>query len=98
MFVLSPEAEEDLWSIWNYLSQEAGVRVADRIEGQIFAAFEMLARAPGVGHRRTDLTNHRVFFFAVYQYLIAYHKSSPLGIAAILHGKRDAERVLIERL
>jgi plasmid stabilization system protein ParE len=61
-FGLSPEAEEDLWRIWSYLAQEAGLSVANRVESDFFAAFAALARMPGLGHRREDLTSHPVFF------------------------------------
>ncbi len=48
-FRLSPEADEDLWNIWQYLVREAGVVVADRIEAELFDAFARLARSPGIG-------------------------------------------------
>ena len=88
-FRLSPEADEDVWNIWQYLVREAGIAVADRIEAELFDAFERLARSPGIGHARSDLTDHPAFFFAVYQYLIVYRKGVPLEIAAIIHGRRD---------
>jgi antitoxin ParD1/3/4/toxin ParE1/3/4 len=96
-FVLSPEADEDIWIIWKYLAQESGTALADRIEAELFDVFENLARTPGIGHRREDLTDHPVFFFAVYQYLIVYRKSQPLEIAAVLHGRRDVEQLLKDR-
>jgi plasmid stabilization system protein ParE len=34
-FVLSPEAEEDIWSIWRYLALEAGLSVANRVKSTI---------------------------------------------------------------
>ena len=86
-FVLSPEADEDVWSIWQYLAREAGVSVANRVEDELFEAFETLARSPGIGHRRTDLTGHPVFFFAVHQYMIVYRKSAPLEIAAVTRAR-----------
>jgi plasmid stabilization system protein ParE len=96
-FLLSPEADEDVWNIWRYLAEETGVSVANRIEAELFNAFETLARTPGIGHRRADLTGHPVFFFTVYQYMIVYRKSQPLEVAAVLHGKRDMERILARR-
>jgi len=30
-FELSPEAEEDVWNVWQYLAQEAGLAVANRV-------------------------------------------------------------------
>jgi antitoxin ParD1/3/4/toxin ParE1/3/4 len=96
-FLLSPEADGDVWNIWRYLAEETGVSVANRIEAELFRAFEMLAQTPGIGHRRTDLTSHPVFFFAVYQYMVVYRKSQPLEIAAVIHGRRDVERILGQR-
>jgi plasmid stabilization system protein ParE len=49
-FVLSPEAEEDVWNIWQYLAQEAELAVADRVEATLFAKMELLASMPGIGH------------------------------------------------
>jgi len=46
-----------------------------RGEGELFDKFEALAGSPGIGRQRADLTNHPVFFFAVYQYLIVYRKN-----------------------
>jgi toxin ParE1/3/4 len=71
--------------------------LADHIEAELFEAFEKLARTPGIGHRREDLTGHPVFFFTVYQYLIVYRRSQPLEIAAVVHGKRDVQRLLKDR-
>ena len=98
-FVLSPEAEEDVWSIWQYLAQEAGLEVADRIEATLFAKIEFLASMPGIGHWRHDLTDEPVKFFSVYSYLIVYRPNTePLQVIAILHGRRDIESLLRERL
>jgi plasmid stabilization system protein ParE len=69
-FILSPEAEEDVWHIWQYLVQEAELAVADRVEATLFAKMELLASMPGIGHWRRDLTGEPVKFFAVYSYLI----------------------------
>jgi plasmid stabilization system protein ParE len=96
-FILSPEADEDVWQIWLYLAEQEGTALADRIEAELFEAFGTLAHLPGIGHRRPDLTDHPVFFFAVYQYLIVYRKCEPLEIAAVLHGKRDVQQILKDR-
>jgi plasmid stabilization system protein ParE len=40
-----------------------------------------------------------VKFFSVYSYLIVYRpESSPLQVVAILHGHRDVERLLRDRI
>ncbi len=51
-------------------------------------------RESPAGHRRKDLTGEAVRFFAVYSYLIAYRgETKPLQIAAILHGRREIQRL-----
>ena len=55
-FLLSPEADEDVWNIWRYLVEEASVSVANRIEAELFHAFEMLARTPGIGLQRRRIS------------------------------------------
>ena len=59
-YVVSPDADGDILEIWRYLFQRGGIEVADRVESELYAAFEALARNPGQSHRRSDLTSHRV--------------------------------------
>ena len=93
-YTLSPGALEDVYDIWTYMAQD-DLQAADRVEDRLFAAFEALARMPGQGHRRTDLTSEPVLFFPVYSYLIVYRPDKkPLQIVAVLHGARDVKRVL----
>jgi plasmid stabilization system protein ParE len=96
-YIVAPEAEDDLRQIWRYLLKEAGLAIANRIEGELIGAFEGLADAPGKGHRRPDLTGRDVLFFSVYQYMIVFRQANLLEIVAVLHGKRDVERVLKAR-
>jgi plasmid stabilization system protein ParE len=58
-FALSPEDEEDLWSIW-YLAQEAGLAVAGRVEATLFAKMELLAGMPGIGRDLELLLRERL--------------------------------------
>jgi plasmid stabilization system protein ParE len=97
-YVVAPDAEDDLKQIWRYLLGEAGLAVANRIEGELVDAFEGLAEAPGKGHRRPDLTSLDVLFFTVYQYMIIYRRGATVEIAAVLHGKRDVKRLLHGRM
>ena len=75
-YVVAPDAEDDLKQIWRYLLGEAGLAVANRIQGESVDAFESLAEAPGKGHRRPDLTGLDVLFFSVYQYMIVYRRAA----------------------
>lgn len=93
-FVLAPDADEDVFQIWSYLFQRAGLEIATRIESELYDAFSALAATPGLGHRRTDLTKAPVLFFPVPQYMIVYRAKKPLEIVRVLHGKRDVKRIL----
>jgi len=98
-FVLAPEAAEDLASIWRYIKRHGSIATADRVESIIRDKLTLLAHSPEAGHHRKNLTNEKVRFFPVYSYLIVYRPAtSPLQIVAILHGRRDVERVLSDRL
>ena len=97
-YLVAPEAEGDLQQIWRYLLGEAGLAVANRIQGELVDAFEGLADAPGKGHRRSDLTNLDVLFFSLYQYMIVYRLAKTVEIVAVLHGKRDVKRLLKNRV
>jgi plasmid stabilization system protein ParE len=65
-YSVAPEAEDDLLQIWRFLFDEAGIEIADRIQGELIETFEFLSDFPGSGHRRLDLTRHDVFFLSVY--------------------------------
>jgi plasmid stabilization system protein ParE len=97
-YVVAPEAEDDLKQIWRYLLGEAGLAVANRIQGELVDAFEGLAEIPGKGHRRPDLTRRDVLFFSVYQYLIVYRPTKTIEIVAVLHGKRNVKQLLKTRI
>jgi plasmid stabilization system protein ParE len=96
-YLVAPEAEDDLRKIWRYLLGEAGLAIANRIQGELVDAFEGLADVPGKGHKRPDLTNRDVLFFSVYQYMIVYRRTELVEIVAVLHGKRDVKRLLRTR-
>jgi plasmid stabilization system protein ParE len=93
-YIVSPKADEDIFGVWRYLYSRAGIEVANRVEAEIYSAFETLAQNPRLGHKRSDLTSHPVLFFGVYSYMIVYRPHAPLEIARVLHGKRDLKRIL----
>jgi antitoxin ParD1/3/4/toxin ParE1/3/4 len=70
-FVISPAACLDLDEIWNYYAADLqNPDAADRIRDEIFAAFDKLARTPGIGHLRNDLAREPLLFWHVRSYLI----------------------------
>lgn len=97
--IVSPEADIDIFEIWRYLFQRAGAEVANRVEAGIYETFEALARHPGLGHKRQDLTSRAVLFFALYSYMIVYrHTKRPeiVEIVRMLHGKRNVKKILAQ--
>ncbi len=98
-FILSPEAEEDIFEVWSYLANKVNVEFADQIESNLFETFAHLSRNPGLGHKRKDLTSIPVLFYRAfpYQYMIIYRLKTPLEIVALLHAKRNVKTILKNR-
>ena len=97
-YVLAPEAASDLIEIWRYIKKQTNFEMAERVESVIREKIVFLAENPGAGHWRKTLTQEAVKFFPVYSYLVVYRpETKPLQIVAILHGRRDVERILKER-
>jgi plasmid stabilization system protein ParE len=96
-YVLGTGAELDLNEIWEYISQD-NINAADRWIGKLFDAFEALARSPGMGHKRDDLTAYPVLFWPVGAYLILYRVQKEfIEIVAVTQGARDIPSFLRQR-
>lgn len=89
-YEFSAEARDDLLEIWAYIAG-GNLVAAERVEKDIYEACEMLAKNPGAGHKRAELTAESVLFWPVRgQYLVIYVRGTqPLRIVRILHGARD---------
>lgn len=93
-FILTPRAKQDINDIWNYIAN-GNVDAADRVLDALDNAMIKLAKNPGIGHRRDELTDKRHRFFLVYSYLIVYrHETKPLQIIRVLHAARDVQSIL----
>jgi len=96
-FRLTPDAIEDLDSIWSYIFQDKP-QAADAVEEEIRSALGMLAQRPLLGHVRRDLTALPVRFWTVPRYpnyMIVYRpETQPLEIVRVLHGMRNVKRIL----
>jgi plasmid stabilization system protein ParE len=93
-FVLAPAAVDDLSEIWLHIAAESAA-TADRIENQMFEAFERLAQHPGLGHRREDLTDRDVRFWPVESFVIVYLETADeVQIVAVVRGTRDIPTIL----
>ena len=97
-YVLSTGAELDLNEIWEYIALD-NIRAADRWIGKLFDAFEALARNPGIGHKREDLTAYPILFWPVGAYLILYRvQTKRVEIVAVTQGARDIPLFLRQRI
>ncbi|SRR5439155_11495524 len=98
-YVLAPEAARDLAEIWRYIKKKSSIEMAERVESVIRDKILFLAENPGAGRSRKDLTDEPVKFLPVYSYLIVYRPDKkPVEVVAILHGSRNLEPLLKDRL
>lgn len=99
-YALTPLARADIFDIWTHIADH-NQDAADRVEQAIFDACAFVAEAPMRGHFRPDLTSRSVRFWTLTRYpnyIIVYRpETNPLQVVALLHGKRDAQRVLKQR-
>lgn len=91
-YLLTPEAQQDLNSIAEYVTGRATAERAAKVISDIRAEFEKLSFMPGMGHFREDLLDRRYKFWSVYSYVIAYRwETSPIRIIAVVHGARKLD-------
>jgi antitoxin ParD1/3/4 len=99
-YALTALAKTDIFDIWSYIA-ERNEAAADRVELAIYNACAFLAEGPLRGHVRPDLTARPVRFWTLTRYrnyTIVYRPETvPLQIIAVLHGKRDIQRILKQR-
>jgi plasmid stabilization system protein ParE len=97
-YILGIDADFDLDEIWEFIAADE-IDAADHWIEKPFDAFESLGRTPGMGHRREDLTSHRVLFWPVGAYLVIYRaERRPIEIVAVTQGSRDIPRFLSRRV
>lgn len=59
----------------------------------------LLAKNPGLGHFRRDLTDKPVKFLRVHSWLIIYRpETHPLQVTSVLHASRDVSKILGRRI
>ncbi len=98
LYEVSVEAQDDLFEIWRRIAGDS-VTLADRLDGEVHELFASLARMPGQGHRRKDLTGRPVLFFPLYSFLVVYQPEvMPIRIMAVLRGRRNLKSHLKKRL
>lgn len=91
-YLLTTEAANDLDLIKNWLIRQGGHRLA---LGRIQSGTNLLARVPGIGHLRADLTDDPVKFWQVFSWLIVYDPAPrPIHIVRVLHSSQDIAEIL----
>lgn len=96
-YILTPEADQDLDDIWEYIALD-DIEAADRWDSKLRDAFDLLARNPRAGHTRKDLTDELVLFWPVDRYLIIYRvQQDAILILAVTQGARDIPSYLRRR-
>jgi toxin ParE1/3/4 len=92
-YVLTARAAHDLLDIWEYIADES-IDSADAVLTEIHDALDLLASAPGIGHRRRDVRDTRYRFWRVNRFIIAYFpETHRLQVVRIVGGHRDFRRL-----
>jgi len=93
-YIVAPAAKADIDEIAVYIVT-ADRAAAERFVDEVYAAFELLALHPQLGHHRHDLTDRPVRFWTVMRrYMIVYRDLSPIEIVRVLSGYRDIANLL----
>ena len=86
--VRTPQANDDLFSIWEYIAQR-NTSAADTLTRRFDEAFRTLASNPGIGQRQ-DRYRPGLRCFPVGSYIIFYLTiDDGIEVVRVLHGARD---------
>lgn len=97
-FRISNSAYTDLDEIWSYIAADNPI-AADRVIRNLHETIRWLSRFPAAGHRRSDLGERPLLFWAEGQYEIVYRPFDEfIEVDAVLHGSRDLPSVLRGRM
>jgi toxin ParE1/3/4 len=87
-----------LYTIWDYLVEEAGEATADSILDVIQKKCEKIAAFPEAGQIRNELLAN-LRSFVVKSYVVFYMPlSDGIDVLRVLHGARDIESVFEDKI
>jgi len=90
---IATPAEKDVLGIWLYIAQD-NLAAADRMVDRFTEAYELLAKNPEMG-QKFDQYRPGLRAWSVGNYVVYFRKvSDGIEIYRVLHGARDAERLL----
>ena len=89
---LTPQAEDDLESIYHYTTMEWGIEQADLYQSVLYAGMIELLSQPAIGKLyKTKTQDYRTL--AIKKHLIYYRQEDVrIVVVRILHGSVDRER------
>ena len=94
--ILSPDAERDIDDIWDYLTTEASIRVADKTVRAIARACRILEKHPVAGRSRDNLISGLRSVLS-HPYVVFYRVSAAdVQIVRVLHQRRDLEAIFTD--
>jgi plasmid stabilization system protein ParE len=95
MIILSALAEVDIQVVYNDLFLKNPL-AADKLVDDLDRHFLILEQFPEAGHKRLDLTDLPVRFWAIQNYLLIYQVDSNRNICVVrfLHGYQDIASIL----
>jgi plasmid stabilization system protein ParE len=59
-YIVSPQADEDIFEVWRYLFERAGSEIANRVESEFYVAFDSLAQNPRLGQQLNVYTHENL--------------------------------------
>ena len=94
-YTFSPSANRDLAAIADWYEEKAPA-TGERLFAALRRQFQMLARFPGIGRDRSDLSPN-LRSFVVSPYVIFFRPTaSGVEIARVLHGRRNITADMFE--
>lgn len=97
-FFLSTRALEDLFRIYSFIA-ERSEESAERISSAFYGRFALLAKFPGMGRNRPEITKRPLLFYTFDGYHVVYRKTQDrIEILTILGSGIDLRRFLLDHL
>ena len=88
------EAVYWLEEIYEYISRESSVKIANKVVNEIFEKVQILENFPQVGYRYEDDENERILLYGHYRIAYLIENSGEIYILGVFHGSLDIERYL----
>lgn len=86
---ITKKANSDIEAICDYIARD-NTDAADKMDERFHREIQQLVLFPGMGHRRSDVTNPQYRFWPVGKYVVAYRvEKGKVVVSRVLHGARN---------